>query len=157
MLDLLLSSRLAYWQEAGVHIIIEPHAIMRHYAQTTLAVNMLSTLHVVPSLALQASAPWVRLPALLKLSQLPSLVETFGDHIHTGGEPTPYALRKLRKLAFCGFLLVHWTACLYRVTHGYPEPTPTAATPTAATLNVTLNTTLEVTSTLNVTSTHPLS
>ena len=39
---------------------IEPHAIMRHYAQTTLAVNMLSTLHVVPSLALQASAPWVR-------------------------------------------------------------------------------------------------
>ena len=77
---------MAYWQEAGVHI--EPHAIMRHYAQTTLAINMLSTLHVVPSLALQASAPWVRHSALLKLSQLPSLVETFGDHIHTGGRYT---------------------------------------------------------------------
>jgi CRP-like cAMP-binding protein len=124
LLDTILHSRLAYWQD--VSVVVDPYLILCRYAKSPglLALNLLASASFPLSCATSYAVPWVRLPTLLRVLQLERVTDDFIYQLRGGGvRSDDYSARKLRNIVCTAVFIVHITASLYGLTFGaaYPE------------------------------------
>ena len=139
--DLLLNARLSYWLHNGV--VIDPYTIFQRYATTPsqLPLNIVALISGIAAAASGYAQPWVRAPMLIRLLQLPSVIDEFVRQLSRGQRSDNYSLRKLCTLLGLAIFIVHITACLHGVAFGvaYGKSDDLIVDTTTASPNATLH------------------
>ena len=109
-------------------VVLDPYMILTRYATTwsMLPLNLVAFAALPLSLASSYASPWMRLPVLARLIQLPNIADEFFVQLARGRKSDNYSARKLRNLLCLALFMLHATASLYGLAFGagYPEASP---------------------------------
>lgn len=125
VVDLLLGFRLAYWDQ--LRLVTAPRQVLQHYKHTRLPLSAIAALAVVPSMVTTYGVPAWRLPALLRVFQVPGIADEMGAFLAVLGRERggvslgSFSARKLRNLVGLFLLMIHLTCCFYGIVFGAAE------------------------------------